>query len=89
MFGVWDHYREVARIGTPGGCVLCGGCASCYNDPMNRRTTTIALAVVQIDGDETNEPRYLYGPFDQAPGFAEVGRNLNLAELLERSGSPS
>ena len=48
MFGVWDHYREVARIGTPGGCVLCGDCASCYNDPVNRRTTTIALIAILI-----------------------------------------
>ncbi len=56
----------------------------CCNQPDNW-----ILAVVQIDGEKTSPPRYLYGPFDQAPGFAEVGRNFRLSELLDKAGSPS
>ncbi len=46
------------------------------------------LAIVQIDGDRALEPRYLYGPFDQAPGFAEVGRNLHLESVIAGSTVP-
>lgn len=57
---------------------------TCCNQPDNW-----ILAVVQIDGDSASEPRYLYGPFDQSPGFAEVGRNFDLQTLLDQSGPPS
>ena len=55
----------------------------CCNQPENW-----ILAIVQIDGDSANGPRYLYGPFDQAPGFAEVGRNLSLDSLMAESEPP-
>jgi superfamily II DNA or RNA helicase len=56
----------------------------CCNQPDNW-----ILAVVQVDGESASPPRYLYGPFDQAPGFAEVSRNFKLTELLDKAGSPS
>ncbi len=56
----------------------------CCNQPDNW-----ILALVQVDGDKAQEPRYLYGPFNQAPGFAEVGRNFSLAELLGKAQRPA
>jgi len=56
----------------------------CCNQPNNW-----ILAVVQVDGESASAPRYLYGPFDQAPGFAEVSRNLKLSELLDKASGPS
>lgn len=55
----------------------------CCNQPANW-----ILAIVQIDGDSVRQPRYLYGPFEQAPGFAEVGRNLSLDSLFSQSTQP-
>lgn len=54
----------------------------------NQRDNWI-LAVVEVDGESASEPRYLYGPFDSAPGFLEVGRNLDLKKILEQGGAPS
>ena len=56
---------------------------TCFNSP-----DTWALAIVVIDGQATAEPAYLYGPFDQPPGFAEVGRNLKMTELLAKATPP-
>ena len=56
----------------------------CCNQPENW-----ILALVQVDEEKAREPRYLYGPFSQAPDFAEVGRNFDLAELLGKAGSPA
>ena len=56
---------------------------TCLNSPKSW-----VLAVVVIDGQQTAEPAYLYGPFDTPPGFAEVGRNLKLADILDRALPP-
>jgi hypothetical protein len=56
---------------------------TCCNEPENW-----ILAIVIIDGDTAAEPRYLYGPFTQAPDFAEVGRNFNLQTMLNQGELP-
>ena len=56
----------------------------CCNQPDNW-----VLAIVQVDGDTAHEPRYLYGPFDQPPTFAEIGKNLDLKKLLKSAREPS
>lgn len=55
----------------------------CCNQPDNW-----ILAVVPIDGDHAREPRYLYGPFEQPPGFAEVGRTFRTDQLLAQAQPP-
>ena len=47
------------------------------------------LAVVPIDGDSSQTPRYIRRPFTKAPDFAEVSKNLDLAQLIEMSEDPS
>lgn len=56
----------------------------CCNKPENW-----VLALVTVDGQGASSPRYLYGPFQEPPTFAEIGRNFRLAELLARSEPPS
>ena len=46
------------------------------------------LALVVVDGRTAAEPAYLYAPFDQPPGFAEVGTILKLSKLLARATPP-
>jgi Protein NO VEIN, C-terminal len=47
------------------------------------------LAIVLVDGDNTIGPKYLKGPFDQAPAFAEVGRNFDVNSLLADAKDPA
>lgn len=47
------------------------------------------LAIVPVDGDPAHPPRYVRRPFTTAPDFAEVSKNLDLAQLFERSEDPS
>ena len=56
---------------------------TCFNAP-----DSWVLAVVVIDGQTAAEPAYLLAPFDQPPGFAEVGTILKLSELLARATPP-
>lgn len=55
----------------------------CCNQPKNW-----ILAIVQVDGEQTSDPCYLYGPFSQPPEFAEVGRNFDLGSLLAQGDKP-
>ena len=44
------------------------------------------LAIVLVNDDDSTEgPYYLQGPVSQAPDWAEVSKNLELAELLTRA----
>ena len=44
------------------------------------------LAIVLVNEDDSTEgPYYLQGPVSQAPDWAEVSKNLELAELLSRA----
>lgn len=44
------------------------------------------LAIVLVNEDDSTEgPYYLQGPVSQAPDWAEVSKNLELAELLARA----
>ena len=47
------------------------------------------LAIVEIDGEETKEPRYLRQPFHKEPDFGVTSVNYDLNELLARSEPPS
>jgi len=47
------------------------------------------LAIVLVDGDRIIGPKYLRAPFDQAPSFAEIGRNFNVNTLLAQAEDPS
>ena len=47
------------------------------------------LALVEVDGDRSSEPRYVRKPFDKEPGFTEVSVNHDLKKLLNLSESPS
>jgi len=47
------------------------------------------LAVVPVDGDRALAPRYARRPFINPPEFAEVSKNLDLAQLLAMSEEPS
>jgi len=44
------------------------------------------LAIVQVDGDEPTEPRYLRRPFQKEPDFAVTSVNYEIPELLARAG---
>lgn len=47
------------------------------------------LAIVLVDGEAAIGPKYLHGPFDQAPTFAEVGRNFDVNTLLADAEDPA
>lgn len=46
------------------------------------------LAIVPIDGDRAQQPRYVRQPFSTLPDFAEVGRNLDLEILFAAATDP-
>jgi superfamily II DNA or RNA helicase len=56
----------------------------CLNQP-----DSWILAIVHIDGSTVHPPKYVRRPFTTAPDFAEVSKNLNLTQLLERAEDPS
>ncbi len=56
----------------------------CLNQPDNW-----ILAIVPIDGETAHTPRYVRRPFTTPPDFAEVSKNLDLAQLFERSEEPA
>ena len=47
------------------------------------------LAIVQVDGDTSSEPRYVRQPFEKEPDFAATSVNYELSELLARSEPPN
>ena len=47
------------------------------------------LAIVEIDGEVTKEPRYLRQPFQKEPDFGVTSVNYDLNELLARAEPPS
>ncbi len=47
------------------------------------------LAIVVVDGDTTQEPRYVRCPFQREPDFAATSVNYDLDGLLNRSEAPS
>jgi hypothetical protein len=47
------------------------------------------LAIVQVDGDHAEQPRYVCRPFTKEPDFGVTSVNYDLAELLAKSGDPS
>ena len=47
------------------------------------------LAVVQVDGDHVDEPRYVRQPFSREPDFGVTSVNYDLGELIERSEVPA
>ena len=47
------------------------------------------LAIVQVDGDTSSEPRYVRQPFEKEPDFAATSVNYELSELLACSESPN
>ena len=46
------------------------------------------LAIVEVDGDEAKEPRYIREPFQKEPDFGVTSVNYNLSELLTRAEPP-
>ena len=46
------------------------------------------LAIVEVDGEETKEPRYIREPFQQEPEFGVTSVNYDLNELLSRGEAP-
>jgi superfamily II DNA or RNA helicase len=51
---------------------------------LNQRDKFI-LAIVIVDGDQTEGPYYIKNPFENGPGFGEESRNFNLNQLLSRA----
>ena len=47
------------------------------------------LAIVEVDGDTTKEPRYIRKPFQKEPDFNATSINYDLNKLLARSEPPS
>ncbi len=47
------------------------------------------LALVVIDGDQVDGPRYVFQPFSQVPDFGVTSINYDLSGLLEQAVSPS
>jgi superfamily II DNA or RNA helicase len=47
------------------------------------------LAIVMIDGNDTDGPWYLRTPFDQEPGFGVTSINYNIQTLLDLAEAPS
>ncbi len=54
---------------------------------LNQRDKFI-LAIVIVDGDQTEGPFYIKNPFENGPGFGEESRNFNLIQLLSRAVKP-
>jgi superfamily II DNA or RNA helicase len=54
---------------------------------LNQRDKFI-LAIVIVDGDQTEGPFYIKNPFENGPGFGEESRNFNLNQLLSRAVKP-
>lgn len=46
------------------------------------------LAVVLVDGDNVEQPRYVRRPFSQEPDWAVTSVNLDINELLTRADAP-
>jgi SNF2 family DNA or RNA helicase len=46
------------------------------------------LAIVLVNGDDVDTPRYLKGPFQKEPDFGVTSVNYDLGDLLARAGSP-
>jgi len=46
------------------------------------------LALVTVDGDEAQEPRYIQRPFQREPDFGVTSVNYSLGELLSRAEVP-
>ncbi len=47
------------------------------------------LAIVEVDGDQAKEPRYIREPFQKEPDFNATSVNYNLNKLLARAEPPS
>lgn len=56
----------------------------CLNQPDNW-----ILPIVPVDGDQAKPPRYIRKPFTTPPDFAEVSKNLDLAQLFKRAEDPT
>lgn len=46
------------------------------------------LAIVQVDGDNVSEPRYIGRPFQREPDFGVTSVNYSLEKLLELRSAP-
>ena len=55
-----------------------------FNKPDN-----FILAIVEVDGETTKEPRYIRQPFEKEPDFSATSINYDLNKLLARSEPPS
>ena len=55
-----------------------------FNKPDN-----FILAIVEVDGDEAKEPRYIRKPFEKEPDFNATSVNYNLNKLLARAEAPN
>ena len=53
------------------------------------KPNSFILAIVEIDGDEAKEPRYIREPFQKEPDFGVTSVNYDLSELLARAEAPS
>lgn len=47
------------------------------------------LAIVPVDGDEADSPRYVRQPFQREPDFGAASVNYDLEELLARAEDPA
>ena len=47
------------------------------------------LAIVMVDGDTANEPRYVRQPFEKEPDFGATSVNYDLRELFARAEPPN
>ncbi len=47
------------------------------------------LALVTVDGDEAQEPKYIRQPFQREPDFGVTSVNYSLSELLARAEAPT
>ena len=54
---------------------------------LNQKDNYI-LAIVFIDGEDTQGPYYIQHPFDQEPGFGVTSVNFEIAQLLSRASIP-
>jgi hypothetical protein len=46
------------------------------------------LAIVEVDGDKANEPRYIRRPFQKEPDFGVTSVNYDLSQLLAQAEPP-
>ena len=54
-----------------------------FNSPDN-----FILAIVEVDGETTKEPRYIRQPFEKEPDFSATSINYDLNKLLARAEPP-